>query len=211
MRSVAMGLVELKGKITESDRLIKDPFDDKNCVYWNVIIEEYVKRGKSYRWVTRHKASNSVPFLFSDETGSVLIVPGKADTTNVKRDNQYESALLDRKPLPLNIREYCDQHKVKYKGWFGGKKTIRCRTTYLEPSDKLYIMGNARSITVGEASYSDSATAAIDYTKDGHFLISDKSEKELINEHGGQSWLVPLGITLSALGLGMILNEIRYF
>lgn len=211
MRSVAMGLVELKGKITESDRLIKDPFDDKNCVYWNVIIEEYVKRGKSYRWVTRHKASNSVPFLFSDETGSVLIVPGKADTTNVKRDNQYESAILDRKPLPLNIRQYCDQHKVKYKGWFGGKKTIRCRTTYLEPSDKLYIMGNARPITEEEASYIDSATAAIDYTKDGHFLISDKSEKELINEHGGQSWLVPLGITLSALGLGMILNEIRYF
>ena len=68
MRSVAMGLVELKGKIEAAESIIKDPFDDKECVYWSVSIEEYVKRGKSRKWVTRHEANDSVPFLFSDDT-----------------------------------------------------------------------------------------------------------------------------------------------
>ena len=211
MRSVAMGLVELKGKIAVADSTIKDPFDDKDCVYWSVTIEEYVKRGKSHKWVTRHQSSDSAPFLFSDDTGSVLIHSRKADMTNVKRDSSYESALLFSEELPLKIRQYCDTHKVKYKGWFGGKRKMRCRTTYLEPNDQLYIIGNARPLTEKESSYSKAATAAIDYTKDGHFLISEKSEKELTEAYGGQPWLVPLGVILAAAGLGLVLDVFGYF
>ena len=211
MRSVAMGLVELKGKIAVADSTIKDPFDDKDCVYWSVTIEEYVKRGKSHKWVTRHQSSDSAPFLFSDDTGSVLIHSRKADMTNVKRDSSYESALLFSEELPLKIRQYCDTHKVKYKGWFGGKRKMRCRTTYLEPNDQLYIIGNARPLTEKESSYSKAATAAIDYTKDGHFLISEKSEKELTEAYGGQPWLVPLGGILAAAGLGLVLDVFGYF
>ena len=46
MRSIAMGLVELKGKIKIANETLTDPFDEKDCVYWKVKIEEYVKRGK---------------------------------------------------------------------------------------------------------------------------------------------------------------------
>ena len=211
MRSVAMGLVELKGKIEAAESMIKDPFDDKDCVYWSVTIEEYVKRGKSHKWVTRHEANDSVPFLFSDDTGSVLVDSRNADMKNVKRDSQYESAPFFSEELPVKIKQYCVQYGVKYTGWLGGKRKMRCRTTYLEPNDKLYIIGSARPITEKESAYSKGAKATIDYKKGGHFLISEKSEKELIHAYGGQSWLVPLGIILSALGLGIILNAFGSF
>ena len=211
MRSVAMGLVELKGRIEVAERMIKDPFDDKDCVYWSVTIEEYVKRGKSHKWVTRHEANDSVPFLFSDDTGSALVDSSKADMKNVKRDSQYESAPFFSEELPVKIKQYCVQHRVKYTGWLGGKRKMRCRTTYLEPDDQLYIIGSARTITEKESVYSKGAKATIDYKKGGHFLISEKSEKELIDAYGGQSWLVPLGIILSALGLGIILNAFGSF
>ena len=211
MRSVAMGLVELKGKIEVAENMIKDPFDDKDCVYWSVTIEEYVKRGKSHKWVTRHEANDSVPFLFSDDTGSALVDSSKADMKNVKRDSQYESAPFFSEELPVKIKQYCVQHRVKYTGWLGGKRKMRCRTTYLEPDDQLYIIGSARPITEKESVYSKGAKATIDYKKGGHFLISEKSEKELIHAYGGQSWLVPLGIILSALGLGIILNAFGSF
>ena len=211
MRSVAMGLVELKGKIEAAESMIKDPFDDKGCVYWSVTIEEYVKRGKSHKWVTRHEANDSASFLLSDDTGSVLVDPRKADMKNVKRDSQYESAPFFSEELPVKIKQYCVQHGVKYTGWLGGKRKMRCRTTYLEPDDQLYIIGSARPINEKESVYSKGAKATIDYKKGGHFLISEKSEKELIDAYGGQSWLVPLGITLSALGLGIILNAFGSF
>lgn len=211
MRSIAMGLVELKGKIEMTENLLKDPFDHKDCVYWYVHIEEHVKRGKNRRWVTRHKASDCVPFLFSDDTGSVLVQSNNANMSNVKRDSEYESAFLFSEKLPLKVRKYCNKNNVKYTGWFGGKRKMRCRTTYLEPNDQLYIMGNARPLTEKEFGYGRGATAVIDYKKDSHFLISDKSEKDLIDEHGGQSWLVPLGIILSGSGLGIILSVLGYF
>ena len=66
MRSLAMGLVELKGKIQVEDKILKDPFDDKECVYWRIHIQESVKRGKRRKWVTRHKAKKQVLFLISD-------------------------------------------------------------------------------------------------------------------------------------------------
>ena len=37
------------------------------------------------------------------------------------------------------------------------------------------------------------------------------SEKELIDENGGQSFAVPSGIILSAAGLSMVLNSLGYF
>ncbi len=211
MRSIAMGLVELKGKIEMAENLLKDPFDDKECVYWYVHIEEHVKRGKRSRWVTRHKASDCVPFLFSDDTGSVLVQSKNANMSNLKRDSEYESAFLFSEKLPLKVRKYCDKQNVKYTGWFGGKRKMRCRATYFEPNDQLYIMGNARPLTEKEIGYAKGAVAVIDYKKDSHFLISDNSEKDLINAHGGQSFLVPLGIILSGSGLGLILNALGFF
>ena len=105
MRSVAMGLVELKGKIEAAESMIKDPFDDKDCVYWSVTIEEYVKRGKSHKWVTRHEANDSASFLLSDDTGSVLVDPRKADMKNVNRDSQ-----------PVYLTPCCTQYCLIFTG-----------------------------------------------------------------------------------------------
>ena len=54
-------------------------------------------------------------------------------------------------------------------------------------------------------------TAVIDKPKDGIFILSDKSEKELIDDYGGQSWVVPLGIILSGIGLSLILKSAGVF
>ena len=53
--------------------------------------------------------------------------------------------------------------------------------------------------------------AVIDKSKDGIFILSDKSEKELIDDYGGQSWIVPLGIILSGIGLSLILKSVGVF
>ena len=206
MRSVAMGLVELKGKIEVSDKVLEDPFDKKKCVFWRVHIEERVKRGKHGRWITRHKAKGQVPFFISDDSGSVLIKLEGANMDDVKRDSQYETALLFSDKLPLNVRNYCNKNRIRFRGLFGGKKRMRCRVTYLEPNDNIYVLGHARPLLQKEIKNSKSVTAVIEMVNNSIFIVSDKSEKELIEDRGGQFWVVPLGIIFSGLGLGLILN-----
>ena len=210
MRSLAMGLVELKGKIQVEDKMLEDPFDGKECVYWRIHIQELVKSGKTRKWVTRHKAKNQVPFLISDQTGSVLIYLDDVNMNDVKRDKQYDLATFFSDEISPIIQDYCRKHNVKLKGWFGGKKRMRLTITYLEPDDDIYILGNARPVLKDELKNSKNIAAVIDMSKRGLIIISDKSEKELIDENGGQSFAVPFGIILSVAGLSMILNSLGY-
>ena len=210
-RSVAMGLVELKGKIENRNKTLTDPFDGKDCVYWHIHIQQYMKRGKRRTWVTRHKAKKQVPFYLTDQTGSVLVNMQGANSKNVKRDNEYESAMFFSDDIPSKVEDYCNKENVKLRGWLGGKKRMRFRVTYLEPNDDIYIIGSARSPHLDEANGLKKITAVIDKSKDGIFILSDKSEKELIDDYGGQSWIIPLGITLSGIGLSLILKSTGVF
>ena len=210
-RSVAMGLAELKGKIESGNKTLTDPFDGKDCVYWHIHIQQYMKRGKRRTWVTRHKAKKHVPFYLTDQTGSVLVNMQGANLKNVDRDNEYESAMFFSDDIPPKVEDYCNKENVKLRGWLGGKKRMRFRVTYLEPNDDIYIIGSARSPNLDETNGLKKITAVIDKPKDGIFILSDKSEKELIDDYGGQSWIVPLGIILSSIGLSLILKSAGVF
>ena len=98
----------LKGKIKIANETLTDPFDEKDCVYWKVKIEEYVKRGKRRTWVTRHQLTKRVKFFLKDDTGTVLINSQKADMTNIKRDSEIQTATLFSEELPEHIKKYCE-------------------------------------------------------------------------------------------------------
>ena len=149
-------------------------------------------------------------FLISNQTGSVLVHLDGANMSDVKRDNRYDLATFFSDEIPPNVRDYCRKYNVKLKGWFGRKKRMRLTVTYLEPDDDIYILGNARPVLKDESKNSKNVAAVIDMSKRGLFIISDKSEKELIDENGGQSFAVPFGIILSAAGLSMVLNSLGY-
>lgn len=129
-----------------------------------------------------------------------------ASMDDVRRDSQYETALLFTDKLPINVRNYCNKNRVRYRGFFGGKKRMRCSVTYLKPNDVIYVLGHARPLFRREINDSKSITAVIETIKNSVFIISDKSEKELIDDRGGQSWVVPAGIVFAGIGLGLILD-----
>ena len=84
-----------------------------------------MKRGKRRTWVTRHKAKKQVPFYLTDQTGSVLVNMQGANLKNVKRDNEYESAMFFSDDIPPKLEDYCNKENVKLRGWLGGKKRMR--------------------------------------------------------------------------------------
>ena len=170
-----------------------------------------MKRGKRRTLITRYKAKKQIPLYLTDQTGSLLVNMQGANSKNVKRDNEYESAMFFSDDIPSKVEDYCNKENVKLRAWLGGKIRMLFRVTYLEPNIYIYIIGSARSPNIDETNGLKKITAVIDKSKDGIFILSDKSEKELIDDYGGQSWIVSSGITLSGICLSLILKSVGVF
>lgn len=75
IRSVAMGMVEVKGRARRSYALVS-PMSQLPCVFYRLT---HYRRDKNNRWrVTSVTTSDHVPFLLEDETGRVEIDPSQA-------------------------------------------------------------------------------------------------------------------------------------
>ncbi len=215
MRSVAMGLAEVKGNVEPIEDLT-DPIFNNPCVYYNIDIMERKRRGKRNVLVPVHKNEKSKSFYLSDDTGSVLIpdelIPSLKreigekifnNKVKMKIDHNFGETLIFKKKLPNPVKEYFNENNIK------NKRRQICQITVIEPADRLYVLGNARSLNESENEYKSKATAAMDLSDDDKFVISDKSEKELTEEAFKSSWFKPILAIL--IGLFFLLtpsNEI---
>ena len=218
MRSVAMGLVEVKGKVEVGDQINNEPIFNKSCVYYNILI---ARRGRKNRYRTLYRDVKSESFLLKDDTGSIL-VPGNLipdiqkhyfqrkdedrrflefegidEKDIIKFDYNIESRIFAKK-LPIQIKDYLDKIEVEY------NNKIRITIKYIEPGDNIYILGTARSLNESEHEYKSRANAAIDQSGENRFTISDFSEKELIKK-AKQGSLVRLIMIVIFILIGSII------
>lgn len=91
IRAMAMGIVELHGKVKPLELLIS-PFAKKECVYFKYSIEELRQTGsgknRSTKWVTIKRDERYIPFLALDDTGEVLVKPQGAEF-NIDLKHEY--------------------------------------------------------------------------------------------------------------------------
>ena len=218
IRSVAMGLVEVKGKVQASDQINNDPIFYKPCVYYQIIIS---KRARKNRYRTIYKDMKSESFFLEDDTGSIFI-PGDLipdiqkhyfqkkpedrkflefqvidEKDIIKFDYDIRSYIF-KKRLPNPIKEFLDKINVAY------SNRIRVTIKYIEPGDNIYILGTARPLHDSEQEFKSRAVAAIDHSGEDRFTISDFSEKELIQK-AKQGSLVRLTMIAIFILIGSII------
>jgi hypothetical protein len=87
VRSLAMGLVEVKGS-ARPKALLKSPVTMTQCVYYRYKIEKYVRSGKSSHWSVVDQGASTNYFYVEDETGKILADPVDADV-HIGRDYQW--------------------------------------------------------------------------------------------------------------------------
>jgi hypothetical protein len=66
-------------------------------------------------------------------------------------------------------------------GWFG-EKTIRCSEASILPEETVYVLGTAQENKGAADSTENSARLYIGSSRDHDFIISDRSEKELLSK-----------------------------
>ncbi len=189
VRSAAMGLVELKGKVSPK-QLLFSPFSRKACIYYKYRVEEYRKRnsknGARYSWDQIASGEKRVSFHLDDDTGRTLVMPDKAEFILPIRSKLFQghsmARNMDRKVFKL-LEDNFSSTEVDMNYW--GVTTKRSGINmvgdrrffeyYVEPGESLYILGSASS------TIKDDVNIVVNSGENEEtFLISNKSEKSLL-------------------------------
>ena len=121
IRSVAMGLAEIKGH-SPATAAMTAPLSGNPCHYFRYRVEEERNRGKNREWVTVDQGESNAPFSVEDPTARILVNPDGADIL-LQRD--YER--IDRG-----------------EGWFGKRR--RYREWRIDPADFVYVIGTVSKL-----------------------------------------------------------------
>jgi hypothetical protein len=223
IRSMAMGLVELNGKVEGRSTMIA-PFSGRVCAHWEVDIASRGRRKDGWSIIHRNQSGN--PFYVEDDTGLALVFPEGA-TCKVRYGSEEECSGLN---LPEVYADYLRENPGAV-GPLRRLGELRFRERTLEDGMQVYVLGTAmprsRAIVVsdGEAlaatgtdglgdrqrAERDQAASAVIRRGENEttFIISQESERELAfglrTKAVAMIWGGPL---LALVSLGYLLMEL---
>ena len=177
IRSLALGLVEISGQAQPEENLLSAPFSGLPCVFYTYAVEERVSSGKHTRWETIAKGTSEQPFFVSDATGRVLIVPLGAELI-LQDEHTFRNDWLGA--LPPTTITGLNRLGISTERWMGSK-TLRCRESFILPEKLVYVLGTAHEHLGATERVENSARLYIGSSRDHAFIISDRSEKDLLS------------------------------
>ena len=200
IRSLAVGLVEISGHAQPEANLLSSPFSGVPCVFFSYAVEEQVGSGKQTRWETIAKGTSEQPFFVRDTTGQVLVVPLGAELI-LPDERTYQNNWLGA--LPPTTIAGLNRLGVSSERWIGSK-TLRCREAFIQPEEQVYVLGTAHEQQGARERVENHARLYIGNSRDHEFIISDRSEKDLVSRLGWQVLAYMLGgLALTAICVGI--------
>jgi len=220
IRSIAMGIVEITGE-ARGQEFIKARFSGMDCVYYKFEVREYRahRSGKSttYRWDRIDHGEQRVAFSVADDTGEVALDPTKAEV-NVKLRKLFlrKAGLLGGLGSIFRIfgsgSSSSPDELVELdpagRGGFFTMNSVGDRKYYeyfIAPGERVYVLGTA----------AEGPRPAVALAGPGHvickgdddFIISDRSEAELI---GDMQWKMigsfAFGVLMIVAGIVVLLH-----
>jgi len=145
----------------------------------------------------------TIPFLINDGTGDIAVDPKDADISNLKY--KYEKIIgewvpkKDIKEIPEKISRFCILNGISTKGFLGSNRVIRFYETCLMPNEKTCALGRVNKVSSG--SNSSNLLKLIRDPIDKVLIISDFSEKELMEKYSVHYLTIPISVLLLSITL----------
>ena len=208
IRQLTPGTVEIKGEArpVEEASLVQSPITRTESLATHVEVEEYESSGEhGGSWKTKHEDQQSVPFVVDDGTGEVRVELSPDGNLNVE---VTQTKVGSGDEPPEMIERYLERDDAIGEASRGsiGPLSYGDRRRYsegmIEPGEEIYVLGRARE---EDAGWGERAYVIDEPTAAGDFILSDKSEQELIRE-GKRGGLVYLGfgVLFTLAGAGVV-------
>ncbi|WP_247729504.1 E3 ubiquitin ligase family protein [Halovivax limisalsi] len=196
IRNLQPGTAEVKGRVrpAEDATTLSSPISEEPALATRVEVEEWESSGQGGgSWETTHEQRNAVPLLVDDGTGTVRVELPADGELNVEK-TRTEVGSGDEPPA--EITRYLEHEAAVEEASRRsiGPLSIGERRRYSEgwiaPDEEIYVLGRAREERGG---WGERAYVIDESTASGDFILSDKSEAELVRE-GKRGGLVTIGI-----------------
>ncbi|MCX6707913.1 MAG: hypothetical protein NT001_07330 [Candidatus Woesearchaeota archaeon] len=225
IRSIAMGLVEIYGKVKPyGDNVLISPIGKQNCIYYASMIDRLIKireRGRiREEWRSAYVKMKMVPyFKIYDETGEVLVKTegskGLMRTIKLNPSDYKEGLNLEAvKKIIEDDNEMPKVMKILMAGADGTDK-FRYYEIAVKPEDNLYVIGDAGRNPFVESGAAQKSEEAIMISKGKHeniFYISEKDEAGVIKKLKRDSLLgISIGVIVMVISLTIILIKLGLF
>jgi hypothetical protein len=225
LRSLAMGLVEVEGKVQARSR-VNAPFTGRDCAWWEVELQTLSQNNKGLKsWNTVYKEQSGHPFYLTDSTGTAMVYPQGAEMRagDLVQEETHGLGVPEPYSSFMAGRELGMRHV-----WSMG--AMRFRERVMDEGRAVFVLGRANpkphavAISMDEdvlqATGTDAIGAAHVRTHDGEccavirkgkddaaFIISERSEKTMTMEYGFKAFggLVG-GPTLTLFGLWCLIE-----
>ena len=214
IRSIAMGLVEVSGKAVpcEQSMMLRGPFTNKACVHYKCAVERLIKNNnKSDEWELLKKEEKGDYFYLQDATGKVLI-DAKGAKYEVLADFELQIEVFS-KNMPDALNKYLETHHLKTNDVLKYKPKLRFTEYDIEVCDKLFVLGSAEENPFCDKNLLESDVDNVMISSGDNndkFIISEKSEKELLKQLTKNSFLgIFGGGTLIIVCLYLLLRQLN--
>jgi hypothetical protein len=210
IRDLGPGTVEVKGaaRPTDDGSVLRSPITGADALATYVNVERYSsggggETGSSGSWKTIYENTESVPLLVDDGTGEVRVELPENGALNVEQDR---TRVGGGDEPPERIRQFVEREEAvdeadRGEGLLSTGERRRYSEGMIEPGEDVYVLGRAT-----ETAGWDGGGYVIDGPTDsGEFILSDKSEEQLITE---AKWLggFVLAIGVVTTGVGGIIT-----
>jgi len=214
--AMAGGFVEVKGTVEAYEETLTAPLSGAECIYHSYTVKE--KRDDPLDnhddWVTIDRGTDSVSFWLDDGSGKVLVDPRGADV-RIPADLEMHAHSADK--LPARIRENGEEMAQELgvapavfdPDMFDERKYTE---EYITPGEAVYVLGKALE-RPGEASVTNARNLVVNTDESTPvFLISDRSEKELLSSLSKRFYLfTPGGIVVATVSFWFMLLLVGHF
>ena len=143
IRSLAIGIAEINGKVVPDKGIMKSPFSNRDCVGVKIIIDQYSTEWDEHisgDWLGVKKLVRGIEFFLQDDTGKVLVDLRGAELF-IPVSYEFESG--SRAGLPPIYGTLSEDEINELEELVGGNKSMRYSESIIMPGDELYILGRA--------------------------------------------------------------------
>lgn len=214
IRSVPMGLAELKGSAKAVQDTFIAPISGKECVFYETTVEQKIRQEHStnYAWEIIFSERPRSFFVLEDDTGRIPVEAGRAD---LKFEPEIHDSVGVIEDMPENIRNFVERSGLKEEiasnKDFGIDTGIRFREKIIEDDENCYALGRIRNNDRKE-SFLLGFPKVMDKRRSDIFIVAKNAEENLTKSTKKKALKMSLvGITISLTSYAAILGMAGLF